>query len=100
MSQDIQVRSNEAQREQRRKEKLDRELKQSKNELEQKTNEVKSMGSQCQRYKDDIDKLENQLKEQKVSIFYSFLSAYFVNSYCLLLHAVSDMSSLCSEVIP
>lgn len=66
LSQDIQVRSNEAQREQRRKEKLDRELKQTKTDLEQKSSEVKTMANQSQRYKDDIEKLENQLKEQKV----------------------------------
>ena len=62
------MRSNEAQRETRRKEKLDRELKHSKGELEQKTGEIKSMQSQAQRYRDDIARLETQLKEQKVSI--------------------------------
>ncbi|XP_041476507.1 cilia- and flagella-associated protein 58-like [Lytechinus variegatus] len=66
LNQDIQVRSNEAQREQRRKEKLDRELKQSKVELEQKTNEIKGMQTQAHRYKDDISRLETQLKEQKI----------------------------------
>ena len=68
LNQDIQVRSNEAQREQRRKEKLDRELKQSKTELEQKTNEIKGMQTQSTRYRDDISRLETQLKEQKVII--------------------------------
>ncbi|XP_030841697.1 cilia- and flagella-associated protein 58 [Strongylocentrotus purpuratus] len=66
LNQDIQVRSNEAQREQRRKEKVDRELKQSKMELEQKTNEIKGMQTQSGRYKDDISRLETQLKEQKI----------------------------------
>lgn len=73
LSQDIQVRSNEAQRETRRKEKLDRELKHSKGELEQKTGEIKSMQSQAQRYRDDIARLETQLKEQKVRIELIFL---------------------------
>ena len=66
LTQDIQVRSNEAQRETRRKEKLDRELKQSKLELEQKAGDIKTMQMQAQRYKDDIGRLETQLKEQKV----------------------------------
>ncbi|XP_038070552.1 cilia- and flagella-associated protein 58-like [Patiria miniata] len=66
LAQDIQVRSNEAQRETRRKEKLDRELKQSKVELEQKAGDIKTMHLQTQRYKDDIGRLETQLKEQKI----------------------------------
>ncbi|XP_071792879.1 cilia- and flagella-associated protein 58-like [Asterias amurensis] len=66
LAQDIQVRSNEAQRETRRKEKLDRELKQSRVELEQKAGDIKTMQLQTGRYKDDIGRLETQLKEQKI----------------------------------
>ncbi|XP_077992251.1 cilia- and flagella-associated protein 58-like [Glandiceps talaboti] len=66
LNQDIQVRSNEAQRESRRKDKLERALKDVKTDLESRTGEIKTMGTQLGRYKDDIVKLETQLKENRI----------------------------------
>jgi len=67
LQQDIQVRSNEAQRESRKKDKLERELRQSKADLESKTTETKTLEGQMQRYKQDITKTEQQLKEQRIA---------------------------------
>lgn len=67
MTQDIQMRNNEAQRETRKRDKMEREMKQTKAELDAKASEIKTMQTQIQRYKEDIGKLEQQLKEQRVS---------------------------------
>jgi len=69
LTQDIQMRNNEAQRETRKRDKMDREMKQTKAELEAKASEIKTMQTQIQRYKEDIGKLEQQLKEQRVSFY-------------------------------
>ncbi|KAL5022872.1 hypothetical protein ScPMuIL_002027 [Solemya velum] len=66
LSQDIQMRNNEAQRETRKKDKMERELKQCKSDLENKNGEIKSMQGQIERYKQDMIKLEQQLKEQRI----------------------------------
>lgn len=66
LSQDIQVRNNEAQRETRKRDKMDREMKQTKADLDSKNSEIKAMQTQIQRYKEDITKLEQQLKEQRI----------------------------------
>ena len=63
------MRNNEAQRETRKRDKMDREMKQTKAELEAKASEIKTMQTQIQRYKEDIGKLEQQLKEQRVSFY-------------------------------
>lgn len=60
------MRSNESQREARKKEKIEKELKTAKNELENKTLELKTKHSQLQRSQEEIAKLEQQLKEQRV----------------------------------
>ena len=67
LKEDIQVRSNEAQREARKKEKIEKELKQAKNDLETRTAELKTKSGNLQRAQEDITKLEQQLKEQRVS---------------------------------
>ncbi|KAI0235754.1 Cilia- and flagella-associated protein 58 [Lamellibrachia satsuma] len=64
---DIQVRNNEMQREARKKEKLERELQQSRLDFENKLSDTKNLQGQIDRYKQDIGKLEQQLKEQRVS---------------------------------
>lgn len=61
------MRSNEAQREARKKEKIEKELKQAKNDLETRTAELKTKAGNLQRAQEDITKLEQQLKEQRVS---------------------------------
>lgn len=66
LKEDIQVRSNEAQREARKKEKIEKELKQAKNDLETRTAELKTKAGNLQRAQEDITKLEQQLKEQRV----------------------------------
>ena len=70
LNQDIQVRSNEAQRESRKKDKLERELKQSKADLDAKNSEIKSLTGQIEKHKTENQRLEQQLKEQKVDTMY------------------------------
>ena len=67
MQQDIQIRNNEAQRETRKRDKLERELRQCKGDLENKTGDLKALQSQIDRYKHDITKTEGQLRDQKVN---------------------------------
>ena len=66
------MRNNEAQRETRKRDKMDREMKQTKADLDSKNSEIKTMQTQIQRYKEDITKLEQQLKEQRVSDCHEF----------------------------
>lgn len=68
LREDIQVRNNEAQREIRKKEKLERECKQTKAEVEAKNVELKAKNSQLQRSQEDAMRMEHQLKEQRVSL--------------------------------
>lgn len=60
------MRSNEAQRENRKKDKLERELKQSKADLDAKNSELKSLTAQIEKHKTENQKLEQMLKEQRV----------------------------------
>ncbi|XP_035672654.1 cilia- and flagella-associated protein 58-like [Branchiostoma floridae] len=66
LNQDIQMRTNEAQREQRKKEKMERELKNSRQELETKQKDMQSKEQQLQRNKEDLGRFEQQLKEQRI----------------------------------
>ena len=66
MKEDIQVRSNEAQREIRKKEKLEKECKQSKSEMESKNTELKTKSGQLQRIQEENLRVEQLLKEQRV----------------------------------
>ena len=67
LQQDIQIKSNEAQRETRKKDKLERELRQARGDLDNKASDVKTLQGQIDRYKQDITKTEQQLKDQRVS---------------------------------
>lgn len=62
---DINTRKMEAQRELRKKEKIDRELKETKALLEQKAIDLKNMQQSLERAKVEINKMETQQKEQK-----------------------------------
>ncbi|XP_053548975.1 cilia- and flagella-associated protein 58 [Bombina bombina] len=64
--QEIQVRQNEASREARKKEKLEKDLKNVQNELDNKGVEVKSLQQTLQKSKEELQKLEQQLKEHKI----------------------------------
>ncbi|KAG2462151.1 CFA58 protein, partial [Polypterus senegalus] len=66
LQQDIQMRQNECARETRRKEKLEKEMKQLQVELDAKHAEIKGLNQHNQRSKDDLAKLEQQLREQKI----------------------------------
>lgn len=66
LTQDIQIKNNEAQREARKKEKLERDLRMARTELDNKHAEVKTLHGQIDRYKQDINKTESTVKEQKV----------------------------------
>ena len=60
------MRNNEAQREARKKEKIEKELKQAKNDLEARNAELKTKTGNLQRAQEENAKLEQQLKEQRV----------------------------------
>ena len=60
------MRNNEAQRESRKKDKLDKELRAARADNDTKASEIKALASQLERYKQDITKTEQQLKEQRV----------------------------------
>ncbi len=62
------MRSNEAQRESRKKDKLERELRQARSDIETKSVDNKSLQAQIERYKQDMAKTEQQLKEQRVKV--------------------------------
>ena len=64
---DIQMKQSEVQRETRKKDKMERELANEKKEVDNKVGEIKSLQSQLQRCKDDNIRMEQQLKEQRVS---------------------------------
>ena len=68
LQQDIQMKQNEIQRESRKKDKMERELNNEKKEVDAKMGEIKSLQSQLQRCKDDNIRMEQQLKEQRVSL--------------------------------
>lgn len=61
------MRNNEAQRETRKKDKLEREIRQTKSDLDTKTGEIKQLQSHIERYTAEIAKMEKDLREQKVS---------------------------------
>lgn len=64
--QEIQMRQNEASRDIRRKEKLERELKQVQGDLDSKQTEIKSLQQYMLKNKEELQKNEQQLKEQKI----------------------------------
>ncbi|XP_026560435.1 cilia- and flagella-associated protein 58 [Pseudonaja textilis] len=66
LHQEIQMRQNEASRETRKKEKMERELKQLQNELEFKIADIKTMQQGLNKSKEELLKCEQQLKEQKI----------------------------------
>uniref|UniRef100_G3TWZ9 Cilia and flagella associated protein 58 n=1 Tax=Loxodonta africana TaxID=9785 RepID=G3TWZ9_LOXAF len=64
--QEIQLRQNEASRESRKKEKLEKELKQIQTDMDSKQSEIKALQQYVQKSKEELQKLEQQLKEQKI----------------------------------
>lgn len=66
--QEIQHRQNEASRESRKKEKLEKELKQIQLDMDGRQSEIKAMQQYMHKSKEELQRLEQQLKEQKVSV--------------------------------
>ncbi|XP_064229964.1 cilia- and flagella-associated protein 58 isoform X2 [Aotus nancymaae] len=64
--QEIQQRQNEASREFRKKEKLEKELKQIQADMDTRQTEIKALQQYVQKSKEELQKLEQQLKEQKI----------------------------------
>ncbi|XP_009008499.1 cilia- and flagella-associated protein 58 [Callithrix jacchus] len=64
--QEIQQRQNEASREFRKKEKLEKELKQMQADMDARQTEIKALQQYGQKSKEELQKLEQQLKEQKI----------------------------------
>ncbi len=67
LSRDIQARKDEATEELKKQVKLKKELTETKAELDSKEAQIKGMTGQIDRYREDIARLEQQLKEQRVS---------------------------------
>ncbi|XP_007479105.1 cilia- and flagella-associated protein 58 isoform X2 [Monodelphis domestica] len=64
--QEIQLRQNEASRETRKKEKLEKEYRQIQADMDGKQAEIRALQQLVQKNKEEIQKLEQQLKEQKI----------------------------------
>ncbi|XP_040293726.1 cilia- and flagella-associated protein 58 isoform X1 [Bufo bufo] len=64
--QEIQVRQNEASREARKKEKLEKDLRNLQSDLDSKQSEIRSIQQTLQKNKEELQKLEQQLKEHKI----------------------------------
>lgn len=73
--QEIQHRQNEASRESRKKEKLEKELKQIQLDMDGRQSEIKAMQQYMHKSKEEVQRLEQQLKEQKVSVASVLLSS-------------------------
>ena len=68
LTQDITMKQNEAQREARRKDKLESEIRHIKVDNEAKTDEIKQLNAQIERYRNDMTRNEQLIKDQKISI--------------------------------
>uniref|UniRef100_A0A8C2YGU7 Cilia and flagella associated protein 58 n=4 Tax=Coturnix japonica TaxID=93934 RepID=A0A8C2YGU7_COTJA len=66
LQQEIQLRNNEISREARKKEKMDKELKNLQAEIANKQTEIKNLQQRIQKNKEEQQKLEQNLKEQKM----------------------------------
>ena len=66
IQQDIQMKTNEIQREGRKKDRLERELRQAKTDLDVKVNEIKNLQQSLDSSTGNVAKLNGDLKEQKV----------------------------------
>ena len=75
------MRSNEAQRESRKKDKLERELKQSKADLDAKNSEIKSLTAQIEKHKAENQRLDQLLKEQRVRCLLDLLVNSVSNTF-------------------
>jgi len=99
LNQDIQVKNNEAQREARKRDKLDRDLTQAKSELDGKNSEIKNMVGQIERYKIDKDKLDQQLREQRVLSERTLKDAEILNSRLNKLSAEYENQLMAADVL-
>ena len=75
---DIQVQSDRAQKEAKKGEELEKELSQAKSDLENRTAELKTKTGNLQRAQEDITKLDQQLKEQRVNLLRVSIQFSFV----------------------
>ena len=75
---DIQVQSDRAQKEAKKGEELEKELSQAKSDLENRTAELKTKAENLQRAQEDITKLDQQLKEQRVNLLRVSIQFSFV----------------------
>jgi len=68
IQQDMQMKTNEIQREGRKKDRLERELRQAKVDLDTKVSEMKSLQQSLDQSTANVAKLNNDLKDQKVGL--------------------------------
>ena len=79
MQQDIQMKTNEIQREGRKKDKLERELRQAKADVDTKMAEIKNLQQSLEYSTGNVAKLNGDLKEQKVGAVCRFLFTHAVH---------------------
>lgn len=72
LQQEIQMRNNEVSREARKKEKMDKDLKNLQAEIVNKQAEIKNLQQRIQKNKEEQLKMEQNLKEQKVGHWHAF----------------------------
>jgi len=73
MQQDIQMKTNEIQREGRKKDKLERELRQAKMDVDTKVAEMRNLQQTLDHSSANVAKLNGDLKEQKVRTLGHFI---------------------------
>jgi hypothetical protein len=82
------MKTNEIQREGRKKDKLERELRQTKAELDTRLAETKLLQQNLERNTNDAAKLNEQIKEQKVSLLSLGTCRWNVGQFFLLLNSL------------
>jgi len=86
MQQNIQMKTNEIQREGRKKDRLERELRQAKTDVDTKTAEIKTLQLNLDQSTANIAKLNGDIKDQKVSRSYLW-------TFCCIRRLFTDLCS-------
>jgi len=92
IQQDVQMKTNEIQREGRKKDKLERELRQAKADLDAKVADIKNLHQTLEYSSSNIAKLNGDLKDQKVwPALFTGLSSLFITicDFCNIFSAFS-----------
>lgn len=90
------MRNNEAQREARKKDKLERELRQLKTDMDSKMTEIKTLQQQNERYMQEQTKLEKEIKDNKVGHFY-YAKKSLLSKFYFVLYEFYVFFKICEE---